>query len=74
MEAAGLRRGNRKARSCLLSEISTRKSYFSSWWAREGEKHTPDFNYKHHISKLSEKHQNQINLFTNNCKLRAKDS
>lgn len=76
MEAAGLSRGNRKARSCLLSEISTTKSYFSSWWAKQGEKHTLDFNYKHHIwiSKLSEKHQNHNNLFANNWHLRAKDS
>lgn len=69
MEAAGLSRGNRKARPCLLNEMSTRKSYFSfSWWAREGEKHILDFNYKQHtwISKLSEKHQNHINLFANN--------
>lgn len=75
--AAGLSRGNRKARPCLLHEMSTRKSNFSSfWWAREGEKHTLDFNYKQHtwISKLSEKHQNHINLFANNWNLRAKDS
>lgn len=61
-ERQGLNRGNRKAESCLLSDISTRKSYFSSSWrTSDREEHTLDFSYKHHIgiSKLpGRKHSN----------------